>query len=457
MFKNLWFISALLLLMLFAHNAIGQSTEQIEELNKLDETAFISMESNSPEAIEIANELLKLSSEANSPIHQINAYTILGIINKNKAHYVTSVDYYNQALEVAEDIEDYGRASACYNNIGSVYQIQENYIKALSFYKKSLEIEENLQNPLQISIRYYNIGETYREMDSLTLALLNFNNSLIIEKQHNNNEGIVYSLLGIADVYLELDRNTDASISLEEAKSHIDQSDAETRILYNLLKAEILHKEESFDDALTVLHESITLSEEFDFRIYLMEIYEKESEIKKAQEQSTSLKLEQHSGSQTYLLWISLFVLGIGILVFGRMFIRSKRKKTSDTQPNREEIQNIGNDPIFEIENNRGKSLIKTPLKDIISFEASDNYVTVYFISTNGELQKTMLRISMKLILSELEKLNSSFLRVHKSHIVNPEQIEAISGKSQAYKLKMQHSDLLVPVSRSFDIQQIQL
>lgn len=180
--------------------------------------AFVALESNAPNVTEKANALLEAGKEAKLPIYQINAYTILGIVNKNKGYYVTSVDYYNNALKVAEETRDEGRISACYNNIGSVHQIQEDYAKALTYYKKSLELEEKLNNPLQKSIRLYNIGEIYREMDSLSLALSNFNNSLIIEKEYKNNEGIVYALLGISDVYLQLNRPTDASISLGEAK-----------------------------------------------------------------------------------------------------------------------------------------------------------------------------------------------------------------------------------------------
>lgn len=208
----------------------------LDELNKLDEQAFAALENNEGDVIEKANDLLEASIKYKSALHEINAYTLLGIINKNRGYYVTSVDYYNDALKVAETTKDEGRVSACFNNIGSVYQIQENYPKALFYYKKSLEIEERLKNPLQKSIRLYNIGEIYREMDSLSLALSNFNSSLIIEKENKNNEGIVYALLGIADVYLQLDRPTDVSISLDDAKKLIDENNIEVLILYYMLR-----------------------------------------------------------------------------------------------------------------------------------------------------------------------------------------------------------------------------
>ena len=201
-----------ILLLFVSKNAAAQPNN----LYELDSIAFTALESNDPNVEEKANALLEAGRKENAIVSEINALTILGIVNKNKGYYVTSVDFYNQALDVAQKANDSGRVSACYNNIGAVYQIQENFEKALDYFQKSLVIEEKLDNPLQRSIRLYTIGDMYREMDSLSLALSHSNNSLLIEKNYRNKEGIVYALLGISDVYLKLGKSTDARLSLEE-------------------------------------------------------------------------------------------------------------------------------------------------------------------------------------------------------------------------------------------------
>jgi len=432
----------------------AQSPSEIKALNKLDEIAFTALETNSSDITEKANDLLEAGKKADSPIHQINAYTILGIISKNKGYYVTSVDYYNQALNVAEQTKDDGRISACYNNIGSVYQIQENYSKALVYYKKSLDLEDKLNSPLQKSIRLYNIGEIYREMDSLSLALSNFNSSLIIEKEHNNNEGIVYALLGIADVYLQLDRPTDASISLEEVKDLINETDIEILILYNTLRGELLFKQRKFDEALATLRKAKDISEKHEFRVHLMDIYEKEIKIKTAQEKQAAAnnKLSPEKDDSSNLIWylVISFVLILSITVFRTKRIRDKKKilgseVAAPTETNAK----------FKLKNDKGRVLVDIELKNILCFEANDNYVNIYHLLEDGSIKKSMQRISLKKVEEILNELDVIFKRVHKSYLINPAQIDKIGGKAQAYRVTLKQFDKEIPVSRNFNISDI--
>ena len=445
-------IYIILALHLFIATVNAQSEKQLVELNKLDEAAFAALESNDPNTADKANQLLTAGEKANSAVHQINGFTILGIINKNKGYYVTSVDYYNKALKVAEDTDDLGRISACYNNIGSVYQIQENYHKALFYYKKSLTLEEKLQNPLQKSIRLYNIGEIYREMDSLSLALSHFNSSLILEKQHKNNEGIVYALLGIADVYLQLNRPTDASVSLEEADHFFTESDIEIQILYHSLTAEVLYKLGELDSALHNLRKAKDISEKNEFRIHLMDIYEKEVEIKQAQDEKeqtnqNSENKKEITTSSRITIWLIIISL-ISVLGFVILLNRQAKKKRMAANPK------SSSQPaplVFKLENEKNKVLIEVELNNIICFEANDNYVNIYYL-LNDEPKKSIQRISLRKVEEQLTNLQSEFSRVHKSYLINPNCVKKIGGKAQAYRITLQGLEFEIPVSRNFDI-----
>jgi len=310
----------IVLLLMVSDRSSAQPESSSDYLNRLDSLAFAALESNNPIATKKAFELLKAAEQSNSSIHKINAYTILGIVNKNRGYFVTAVNYYNDALKVAEKAGDQARISACYNNIGSVYQIQENYPQALLHFQQSLDIEEKLNNPLQKSIRLYNIGDIYRELDSLSLALNHFNSSLLIEKQFQNNEGIVYALLGISDVYLKLNKPVDAGISLDEAKKYLNETGIETQILFNLLNSELLISKNEFDGALASLQKAKKQSMDYDFRVYLMDIYENEIEAKEAKERfelesQRNLKKGSSEEKSNSWLWITLFLGSMSIVI----------------------------------------------------------------------------------------------------------------------------------------------
>jgi tetratricopeptide (TPR) repeat protein len=442
------------LLLFFGSSIFAQTSKELDELNILDSIAFVALETNNSDVVEKANKLLSAGIEFDSPVHQINALTILGIVNKNKGYNVTAVDYYNKALQVAKESNDQGRISACYNNIGSVYQIQENYDKALYYFKASLAIEDELNNPIQKSIRLYNLGEIYREMDSLSLALSHFNNSLLIEKEYSNNEGIVYALLGIAEIYLELEKLADADISLDEVRSYLDKSDIETQVLYNLLHARLLKYEGSYNEALLILKDSKSLCKQHEFKVHLMEIYEEELAIKELQDEQSISSSESTSRNGVYFGLLAITVL----LITALFFVLTKRRRNknvvlkndSSSSENSVEVNQI-----FKLDNNKGKTLIEIELGKILCFESNDNYVIIYYLSNENGLLRTMERSSLKKIEEVLTGMDVLFHRVHKSYIVNPTHIKKITGKAQAYKLEIACLDFVVPVSRSFDIGKI--
>ena len=112
-------------------------------------------------------------------------------------------------------------------------------------------------------------------------------------------------------------------------------------------------------------------------------------------------------------------------------------------------------DKIFHLENDNGKLLIEVKIKNIICFEANDNYVITYFLDKNEQLKKSMERISLKKIEDILIKEEVFFKRVHKSFLINHAYISEVKGKAQAYKIEMLHYENLVPVSRSYDVNQL--
>lgn len=244
-------------------------------LVELNDNAFAALEESDTSVVRLANQLLAESKRLNKPnIFEINAHTILGIVNKDKGFYVTSLSHYLKALNQAEKLQDTGRMSACYSNIGSVYQLQNNYQKAREYFEKSLKIEIGLNNPLQLSIRYFNLGEVYGKMDSFDLSLTYFNNSLAIEKKLKNTEGVVYALLGISEIYIKMARFVDAEILLEQVEGKLNDKHVEEQILYYHLNGRLKFEQAEYNAALEGLNRAESISKKNDFRVYLLDIYD---------------------------------------------------------------------------------------------------------------------------------------------------------------------------------------
>lgn len=267
-----------------------------KKLRELDSIAFTSLENNTSSVLEDANKLLAESLKSKPNFYRINAYTLLGIVNKDRGFYVTSLDYYLKALNAAEKLKDIPRQSACLNNIGSVYQLQGNFSQAIEYFNKSLTIEEKLNQPLQKSIRFYNLGECYKDVDSLDLALTYFNNSLLIEQKAKSNEGIVYAYLGIADVYIRIKRFTDASIVIGTIEKKINVAQIEENIILHKLKGKLLIALGNSKEALSEFQKGEILSLKYKNSTNLLELVKLQIEVyeKSNDWQKVALKYKQY-------------------------------------------------------------------------------------------------------------------------------------------------------------------
>lgn len=110
----------------------------------------------------------------------------------------------------------------------------------------------------------------------------------------------------------------------------------------------------------------------------------------------------------------------------------------------------------FEIRNSKNKLIFKSEINRIIQFEANDNYCITHYLDKDDNYNKSMDRISLKAVQDKISGKSASFFRVHKSHIINTKFIDKIGGKSQSHKITMKHSNIESPVSRTFDISQLE-
>ncbi len=239
-------------------------------LEQLDSLQFERLEKGGGDPSEIAMLIIERSKQ-NSSIYLINAYTVLGIVNKNKGFYVSALNCNLKALTVAERMHDQGRISACMNNIGILYDLQENYEKAIVYFEKSLKLEEKLNQPLQRSIRLFNLGDSYNALGQYDEAIGYYTSSLLIEKKLKNDLGVVYAELGLIDVYLKTDRLTDAGALLER----IDQKafDFETRVMHARLSGIYALKMNAIAEAINSLKKAETLAKQYDLKSELLQVY----------------------------------------------------------------------------------------------------------------------------------------------------------------------------------------
>lgn len=250
---------------IFIFSLISSASFTQQNFETLDSLAFLFLENNDyVEAENTALETIGSSSVDESTIYLINAYTILGIINKNRGYYHSSVENYLSAMKHAENIADSARVSACLNNIGIIYKLQKKYKDAIEYFEQSLQLEEKLSNELQKSIRFYNLADSYLELDSLNLALSYFTNSLIVEQKNNNLEGSLYASIGIGNVYFKRKDFVNLDYLIDDLRPDIGAASIELKIAFQQLVAQFYLGKGDLSNADRQIDSALLLTNKFE-------------------------------------------------------------------------------------------------------------------------------------------------------------------------------------------------
>ena len=94
--------------------------------------------------------------------------------------------------------------------------------------------------------------------------------------------------------------------------------------------------------------------------------------------------------------------------------------------------------------------LYRVQLEDgpVVYATADGNYTTVFYWR-DGQVQKRLLRLSLKNVAQQLADFED-IIRCHRSYVVNKRQIEDISGNARSLNLRMADGTASIPVSRTF-------
>lgn len=93
------------------------------------------------------------------------------------------------------------------------------------------------------------------------------------------------------------------------------------------------------------------------------------------------------------------------------------------------------------------KDWLKLELAQLLFFEVSDNYTTVYYM-LGAQLQRKLLRGSLKHFEDQLK--STTIQRCHHSYMVNLNQVRFVDGNTRNLKLYLRHYDEAIPVSRKY-------
>ena len=115
------------------------------------------------------------------------------------------------------------------------------------------------------------------------------------------------------------------------------------------------------------------------------------------------------------------------------------------------EYEKIGEDEEIEIISDNKSDNLTLKYKDIISIKSADNYIEIYYLESDL-VEKKLIRNTLKNIESQLAN-QRSFIRCHRTRIINVMYIDELVRTYNGYSLKMSCFEEEIPVSRQYLMQ----
>ena len=134
-----------------------------------------------------------------------------------------TLDYYNQALEIFEEIEDAIEIAKVYINLGSHYNWVRNWTQAQDFINKGLGLAKKLNSRQEISNALFALGETNFRKGNLNLAERYFFESASIAEDLGLIDDLRHSYNKLSKIYEQQGEMANALIYYKKSTQIKDQ------------------------------------------------------------------------------------------------------------------------------------------------------------------------------------------------------------------------------------------
>ena len=141
------------------------------------------------------------AKQAGNKHRECKAYNSLGVAYESLGNYKKAIEFHQQSLSIAKEIEDKGSEKGAYTGLGNAYQSLGYNEKAIEFHQQSLSIAKEIGDKDSEVVAYANLGVAYKMLGDYNKAIEFHQQSLSIAKEIGNKvlEGRIYT--GLANAY----------------------------------------------------------------------------------------------------------------------------------------------------------------------------------------------------------------------------------------------------------------
>ncbi|NUM50870.1 MAG: tetratricopeptide repeat protein [Flavobacteriales bacterium] len=201
------------LIFLFSANSLFASNQTIDSLlqalqksksdkDKIEvvlQLASETVNTKSEEALRYANDALKLAQKIENKFLIGRSYQKIGECYLNKADYQNAQNNLYRSITIYKQLNEDQFLAETYTTVGNCFYFKGDYLEAINWFIKCKEISEKIKNNKLILDCMINIGLIYNDIGQYEKAMVNFEEAVKIAKAKKDNKhiAVIYNSIGL--------------------------------------------------------------------------------------------------------------------------------------------------------------------------------------------------------------------------------------------------------------------
>ncbi len=161
-----------------------------------------------------ADEALELAEKLDDPFYKVLAYQNKAFLLNSSGDYSNALRYDNLSLENDIVLKDSSKISRDYNNIGNDHYDLGEYDDAFYYFTQSHRVATAIRDTFRVLVSLHNVGRVFKELGQYDRALDHLHLAMRMSEKHKDAEGIAYSYDEIGDVQLRKNEYDSALVTL---------------------------------------------------------------------------------------------------------------------------------------------------------------------------------------------------------------------------------------------------
>lgn len=193
----------------------------------------------------------------------------IGQLKTLQGNYEEAIHYMEEALAIDRELGDESVIATDLNTLGRLYESWGMYEKAIDYLQQALVIDERSGREEKMAIRYNSMGLVYKSWKKYDKALESFNKALEMDRKLNNEEKVALRNSNIGSTYLAMGKASRAIEFLNSGTEYFKERGMNSYLASGYLdlgKAHLLLK--NYFKAEEYLRTSLNISIDEDYRTW---------------------------------------------------------------------------------------------------------------------------------------------------------------------------------------------